>query len=56
MWSVGVVTSSNEMGLTPDEINAADPALLDIKKYKIISKFNNAGAHYVIDSIADLPK
>ena len=55
MWSIGVVTSSNEMGMTIEEVNAADPILLEKKKEKIRNKFFNSGAHYVIDSITELP-
>jgi phosphonoacetaldehyde hydrolase len=55
MWSIGVVTSSNEMGMTIEEVNAADPISLEKKKEKIRNKFLNSGAHYVIDSITELP-
>ncbi len=54
MWSVGVVTSGNEIGMTPQEIRMADPVEFKAKHAKASLKLAQAGAHYVIDSIADL--
>jgi phosphonoacetaldehyde hydrolase len=53
MWSVGVVKSSNEMGLTRQEINQMDLAELDKRIIQVRNKFINAGADYVIDSLAE---
>ncbi|MBM5571306.1 MULTISPECIES: phosphonoacetaldehyde hydrolase [Deefgea] len=55
MWTVGLAISGNEVGLTEPEwhaLNADEQARLrDIASAKLAA----AGAHFVIDSIADLP-
>ncbi|WP_051534345.1 phosphonoacetaldehyde hydrolase [Deefgea rivuli] len=55
MWTVGLAVSGNEVGLTEAEWNALSPTeqakLRDIASAKLAQ----AGAHFVIDSIADLP-
>jgi phosphonoacetaldehyde hydrolase len=56
IWSVGVVQSSNEMGHTRDEILAMSPALYKEKSEKIRKKYFDAGAHYVIDTLAETGK
>jgi phosphonoacetaldehyde hydrolase len=53
MWSVGVVMSSNEMGLTRDEINQMDKADLEKRVVEVRNTFLNAGADFVIDSLAE---
>jgi phosphonoacetaldehyde hydrolase len=54
MWSVGVIMSSNEMGLTQKEITMLDQTELDIRKKMIRQIYLNAGADYVIDSLAEI--
>lgn len=54
MWSVGVILSSNEMGLTFEEVKSLDPAELETKKQIVRNTFINAGADYVIDSLLDI--
>jgi phosphonoacetaldehyde hydrolase len=54
MWSVGVVNSSNEMGLTLNEINMLETTELEKRKNKVREDFLEAGADYVIDSLAEL--
>ncbi len=54
MWSVGVVDSSNEMGLTLNEINMLDKADLEKRRKKVREDYLEAGADYVIDSLAEL--
>lgn len=54
MWSVGVVMSSNEMGLTLEEVKLLEPAELDERKQIVRNIFTNAGADYVIDSLLDI--
>lgn len=53
MWSVGVILSSNEMGLTQDEINSLSPEVLEKRKDEISRQFYQAGADYVIGSLAE---
>ena len=54
MWSVGVIDSSNEMGLTLNEINMLDKAELEKRRKKVREDYLEAGADYVIDSLAEL--
>ena len=54
MWSVGVVMSSNEMGLTTQEISMLDHQELDILKRRVRNTFKNAGADYVIDDLSEI--
>jgi phosphonoacetaldehyde hydrolase len=54
MWSVGVVLSSNEMGLTQDELNIMDAAELRRRKLAVRETFMKAGADYVIDDLSEV--
>lgn len=54
-WSVAVTQTSNALGLTEAEAAAFDPVLLEAKKRELARVFRQAGAHYVLDSIAGLP-
>jgi len=53
MWSVGVVDSSNEMGLTRSELLALDGKEYEERRLKIIESYKNAGADYVIDNLSE---
>jgi phosphonoacetaldehyde hydrolase len=53
MWSVGVVMSSNEMGLTQPEIDGLDKADLEKRIIEVRNIFLNAGADFVIDTLAE---
>jgi phosphonoacetaldehyde hydrolase len=53
MWSVGVVISSNEMGLTQQEIDELDTTDLEKRIIEVRNNFINAGADFVIDSLAE---
>jgi len=55
MWSVAVVESGNDLGLSLPEIKSTPPQDLYQRKQKIKEKFKAAGAHFVIDTVADLP-
>ena len=56
VWSVGVISSSSEVGLSETEWSA----LSGEKRREILdsvrSKFDRAGAHAVIETIAELPE
>jgi len=54
MWSIGLAMSGNEMGLTLDELNRLDPAEREQKRQAAYGRMYQTGAHYVVDSIADL--
>jgi phosphonoacetaldehyde hydrolase len=54
MWSIGLAKTGNEMGLNEKEI-----AMLPIDDYnrrmtRAYERMHQAGAHYVVDSIADV--
>lgn len=55
VWSIGVISSSNEMGLTLEEFNSLKPEELKERRNSVIKKYNDAGAHFVIDSLEELP-
>jgi phosphonoacetaldehyde hydrolase len=54
MWTVGVAATGNEVGLAKDQFDAMDAAerqrLVDHATRRLL----DGGAHYVIDSVADL--
>lgn len=54
MWTVGVMLSGSPAGLTQAEYEAADEDERASLRRRIAPEFTAAGAHYVIDSIADL--
>jgi phosphonoacetaldehyde hydrolase len=55
MWTVGVVQSGNLVGLSRDEFHALDSAEAESLCTAARRQLNAAGAHYTIDTIADLP-
>jgi phosphonoacetaldehyde hydrolase len=54
MWSVGVVTSSNEMGLSRTEIESLSEAELEERRKMVRQRYFKAGAHYVIETLSDI--
>ena len=55
MWTVAVVKTGNEIGLSEAEVNALPAADLAQRMAAAGEKLAMAGAHYVIDGVADLP-
>lgn len=55
VWSVGVILGSNEMGLTEDEVKQLPEAELKKCMAAVRNRMYAAGAHYVVDSICELP-
>ena len=55
VWSVGVVLGSNELGLTEEEVNAMPAGELKKRMLEVRYRMYAAGAHYVVDSIEELP-
>lgn len=55
-WTVGVSVSGNAMGLSRDEVAALDEAKFERRRAAAESRLTRCGAHYVIDSVADLPE
>jgi 2-aminoethylphosphonate-pyruvate transaminase len=55
MWTVGLSLSGNETGLSLLELDALLPSEQAACRDLAAAKLTRAGAHYVIDSVADLP-
>ena len=54
MWTVGLAVSGNEVGLPLGEWQALPAAEKDAKRSRAYSRMRQCGAHYVVDTIADL--
>ncbi|MEH0018926.1 MAG: phosphonoacetaldehyde hydrolase [Desulfobacter sp.] len=54
MWTVGIVKTGNEMGLSRADLEALDPVELDRRVKEIRGRFEQAGAHYILDQTADV--
>ena len=54
-WSVGVITGSSELGLSEEELEKLPKNLLAEKKAFVRQRMINAGAHFVLDTIEELP-
>lgn len=55
MWSVGVSLSGNEVGLTLAELQRLPASEVAQLRQHAEERLREAGAHYVIDSVAELP-
>jgi phosphonoacetaldehyde hydrolase len=53
-WTVGVALSGNAFGLTPAETRALQPEEFDRRMLAAYAELRRAGAHFVIDSVADI--
>lgn len=56
VWSVGIVLGSSEMGLSKEQVDAMCPDELAQRMDGVRQKFKNAGAHFTIDTIGELPQ
>jgi phosphonoacetaldehyde hydrolase len=54
-WAVGVSRTGNYVGLSEEEAAATPPAELEVAVAAAAETLRREGAHYVIESIADLP-
>jgi phosphonoacetaldehyde hydrolase len=54
MWTIGLAKTGNEMGMRPNEIAALEPRELEAKLTRARERLRGAGAHYVVDSIAEV--
>lgn len=55
MWTVGLSVTGNEMGLTEAEVKALPPREYAKRRDAASARLLQAGAHYVIDGIIELP-
>lgn len=54
-WVIGVAARGNEVGLSREEFDQMAPEELQPKIEAASDKLSKAGAHYVVDSMADVP-
>ena len=54
--TIGVITGSNELGLTEQEYQKTPADILSSMKAEVHKRMFEAGAHAVLDSIKDLPR
>lgn len=55
MWTVGLSVSGNEFGATFEQYQAMSRAEIDKRKQIAEDKLRAAGAHYIIETLAELP-
>jgi len=54
MWTIGLAVSGNEVGLSLADWEALSDADRAIRRERAYRRMNQSGAHYVVDSIADI--
>jgi phosphonoacetaldehyde hydrolase len=54
MWTIGLAVSGNEVGLSLDDWNALSDDDKAIKRDRAYTRMTASGAHYVVDTIADI--
>lgn len=55
MWTVGLALSGSPAGWTLAQYQAADEAARAAVRQRVAEQFRAAGAHFVVDTVADLP-
>ena len=55
MWTVGLAKTGNEIGLNEKEIHDLEPDVLQTRLDAAYLRMHQAGAHYVVDGIGDVP-
>lgn len=53
MWTIGITKSGNEVGYDEEGIKSVDSVTLIQKMKAAEAKLNNAGAHFIAESVAD---
>ncbi len=53
-WTIALAKTGNEMGLTEQEMAALSPDELSTRLKPVYERLNQAGAHYVVDGLADV--
>jgi phosphonoacetaldehyde hydrolase len=53
MWTIGVIKTGNEFGLSEKEVAALDGETFNARREQVVARFAQAGAHYVVDGIGD---
>lgn len=55
MWTIGLAKTGNELGLSQAEVAALDAQTLQARLKQAYQHLYQAGAHYVVDEIGDVP-
>jgi phosphonoacetaldehyde hydrolase len=55
MWAIGLAMTGNELGLNEADLNALAPNIREAKRRRAYTRMAQAGAHYVVDGIAEVP-
>lgn len=55
MWTIGLAMTGNELGLNEEEIKKLDPEVRERRRQRAYERMAQAGAHYVVDAISDVP-
>merc|ERR1712079_836101 len=55
-WTVGIAKTGNYVGLTEEDMDKMDPTELEAKVEKARKILKDCGAHFIIDTIKDLPQ
>ena len=53
-WAVGISRTGNGLGLSSEEVDRLDRPELDERLAGVVAELERAGAHFVIESVADL--
>lgn len=56
VWSIGVAATGSDTGLSAPQLASLAPADRNVRVGYARQRLSAAGAHYVIDSVADLPE
>ena len=56
VWTIGVVVGSSELALSETEVNTIPETELNEKIAAVRQKMTDAGAHFVIDTMSELPE
>lgn len=56
MWTVGLAKTGNEIGLNLEQVEALAPDDLQLRLERAYARLKATGAHYVVDSIRDVPQ
>ena len=54
-WTIGLAKTGNEVGLSLEEVNSLSPEMLEAKVEAAREELARSGAHYVVDSIGEVP-
>ena len=54
-WTVGVATTGSSFGLSAEDAAALSPGEFAARREAAAAELRGAGAHYVVDSVRDLP-